>query len=207
MAGIFLCLEGVDGAGKSTQLRALRERLEREGRDVVWCRDPGGTPAGDEIRRILLGGEFPLAMKTEMLLYMASRAQLVEEVIAPALAEGRAVVSDRFLLSTIVYQGHAGGLDPEEIRRVGWIATGGVLPDRTILLDLDPRKAAARRTGAADRIERRPEPYHARVRAGFLYEARHDPEHIVVIDASGDVDSVHQAVHAEVARALDPPRT
>ena len=137
----FIVLEGIDGSGKSSQVAPLVEWLRGRGHDVVACRDPGATPAGDAIRQILLHRqEIPLGPTTEMLLYMAARAQLVSAVIAPALERGAWVVSDRYLPANIVYQGHAGALDPEIIRSVGGIATGGIAPDLVLLLDLDPPK-------------------------------------------------------------------
>src|SRR5687768_8133459 len=133
---MFFSFDGIDGAGKSTQLRLFCERLRAHGLDVVVCRDPGSTELGERIRDIVLShdGATPIARRSEMLLYMAARAQLVEEVIRPALAAGKIVVCDRFLLANIVYQGHAGGLDVSDVRQVGAIATDGVLPDCVFLL-------------------------------------------------------------------------
>jgi dTMP kinase len=196
-------LDGLDGAGKTTQLARLADWLSGQGRRVVRCHDPGGTVVGDQIRRLLLDTRSSMGMPCEMLLYMASRAQLVHEVIAPALAEGSVVLCDRFLLSTIVYQGHAGGMDVEQIRRVGEIATGGIGPDWTGVLDLDPRIAADRRGRPADRIEQRSADFHAKVRAGFLAEAAREPSRIRVIAALGDEESVHQRIVTEVRRVLD----
>ncbi|MFO0948234.1 MAG: DNA polymerase III subunit delta' [Planctomycetota bacterium] len=194
MTGTFLSLDGLDGTGKSTQLRLLTEWLKGQGHEVTSCRDPGGTSAGDEIRRLLLDPHSNIGSVCEMFLYMSSRAQLVDEVIAPALDRGNVVLCDRFLLSTVVYQGHAAGLDPEMIREVGKIATRGVLPDWTGVLDLDPAAAAARRQSPPDRIEARSDEFHGKVRAGFLLEARRDPDRIRIIEASRDAVSVHQSI-------------
>jgi len=215
--GLFLSLDGPDGGGKTTQTAALADWLRAWGYDVVVCRDPGGTALGDRLRQILLDrGTANLAHRAEMLLYMASRAQLVEEVILPALAGGKLVVSDRFLLANIVYQGDAGGLLVEEVGRVGLAATGHLLPDLTLLLDVPPEVARARVGGARDRIEDRPEAYHAHVREGFLRAARlgreapcpYYPAPIVVIDASADPETVARRIRSEVERALAlGPRT
>jgi dTMP kinase len=169
---------------------------------VVSCVDPGGTPLGQELRQILLSGRHHLAPACEALLFMASRAQLVEEVIRPALALGKMVVSDRYLLANVVYQGHAGGLDVELLWHVGQLSTGGLEPDLTILLDLPLELALARRGRPADRMESRPLEYHQRVRQGFLTEAHHRPERIVVVDASASVEDVQARLREEVDRRL-----
>src|SRR5580704_12300311 len=143
--GFFLVLDGPDGAGKTTQAARLAAWVRDLGKGVVTCRDPGGTALGDRLRSILLErGSTPISIRAEMLLYMAARAQLVDDVIAPALAEGRVVISDRYLLANIVYQGSAGGLMEEEIALVGMVATSGLLPDLTIVLDIAPDTAKAR---------------------------------------------------------------
>ena len=215
--GRFVALDGPDGGGKTTQARGLAEWLRGRGREVVTCRDPGGTALGDRLRSILLDrGAVPVAMRAEMLLYMASRAQLVEDVIRPALRRGALVVSDRFLLANIVYQGDAGGLGAEEVGRVGREATGGLFPDLTILLDLPIELARARVGAARDRIEDRPESYHAAGRAGFARAAElamrgacsYYPAPVVVVDASAGPEEVAERIRNEVVRALAlDPRT
>jgi dTMP kinase len=209
--GLFLSLDGPDGGGKTTQAALLAAWLRARGEDVVTCRDPGGTPLGDRLRPILLDrGGAPVGLRAEMLLYMASRAQLVEEVIRPALAAGRVVVSDRFLLANVVYQGDAGGLPVDEVGQVGRAATGGLLPDLTVLLDVPPDVAKARVGSARDRIEDRPDDYRARVRAGFLRAARdwpagrcpYYPAPIVVVDAAGAPGDVTARIRNEVERVL-----
>jgi dTMP kinase len=209
--GVFLTLDGPDGGGKTTQAANLAAWIRAQGVEVVVCRDPGGTALGERLRQILQDrATVGLALRAEMLLFMASRAQLVEEVIRPALDAGRVVVSDRYLLANLVYQGHAGGLPVDELATVGRAATGGLLPDLTLVLDLPPALARARVGGARDRIEDRPESYHARVRDGFLSlasraQAGACPEYpapIVVIDASADPETVSARIRIEVERAL-----
>src|SRR5690242_227605 len=132
--GLFLSLDGPDGAGKSTQLRLLADWLRGRGLPVTECTDPGGTDLGKQLRQILLGYKGQMGLRCEALLFMASRAQLVEEIIRPALTLGHVVVCDRFLLANVVYQGHAGGLDPEELWQVGRFSTAGVQPDLALVL-------------------------------------------------------------------------
>jgi dTMP kinase len=200
---LFIALDGLDGTGKSTQCRLLADWLRERGRVVTQCIDPGGTPLGDRVRQLIFHPERPLSVNCEALLFMASRAQLVAEVIQPALTAGQVVVSDRFLLANVVYQGYAGGLDRQEMWRLGSFSTCGLEPDLTLVLDLAPAEAQARRNRPADRIERRDDAYHARERAGFLAEAARRPERIRVVDASGSVEEVQQSVRDEVSRLLD----
>src|SRR6476620_11347193 len=140
---MFFSFDGIDGVGKSTQMRLFEEALRRHGLDVVICRDPGSTPLGEQVRDILLTSDSstPIGRRSEMLLYMAARAQLVDQVIRPALEAGRVVVSDRYLLANAMYQGHAGGLDPKQIWQVGRFATDGILPDCVFVLAM-PVEAA-----------------------------------------------------------------
>ncbi len=215
--GLFLVLEGPDGGGKTTQAARLAAWFRERGFDVVTCRDPGGTPLGDRLRSTLQDREsVPLSMRAEMLLYMASRAELVEEVIAPALAAGKTVISDRYLLSNIVYQGSAGGLMEEEIAMVGLVATAGLLPDLTIVLDIAPADASARIGAPRDRIEDRPLFYHERVRAGYVAAAHAQmacagdpaaaapvyPAPIVLVEAGTDPDTVFERVQNALAPLL-----
>lgn len=195
----FFSFDGIDGVGKSTQIERFVDWLRQRGRDVVACRDPGSTPLGEAVRDILLHREeIPLAARAEMLLYMAARAQLVADVIQPALAAGKTVVSDRYLLANVVYQGHAGGLDVDALWQVGRIATAGVAPTLTFVLDMDSTAAAARRIGAADRLEKRGGDYRERLRQGYLAEAARD-EKIVVVDAGRPVDDVAQEIRRRAA--------
>jgi len=200
---MFFSFDGADGGGKTTQQRLFCEWLRSSGRDVVACRDPGSTRLGDAIRQILLsGGGVPIARTSEMLLYMAARAQLVEEVIAPALAAGKTVVSDRYLLANLVYQGHAGGLDLDELRQIGGVATKGVEPTLSFVLDLPDDVAAARLNRPLDRMEQQGDAFRAALRAGYLAESARQPERIVVIDAARSIDAVQTDIRAAAGRFM-----
>jgi dTMP kinase len=202
LPGLFLSLDGLDGTGKSTQCRLLAAWLRGRGHAVTTCHDPGGTPAGDVIRSLLLDHRGDLTVPCEALLFMASRAQLVAEIIRPALERGHIVICDRFVLANVVYQGHGGGLDPDFLWSVGRLATGGLEPDLTLVLDLPVAVARARRQRPPDRMENRDEDFHERVRAGFLTEARGRPERIRVVDASPSVEEVQEQICQEVAGVL-----
>ena len=198
---MFVSFDGVDGTGKSTQVELFVAWLREQGREVVQCRDPGATPLGDELRKILLHrADLNLRRRSEMLLYMAARAQLVEEVIRPALAAGKTVVSDRFLLANIVYQGYAGGLEMDSIRQVGRVATDGLAPDLTLVLDMPAAAAAARIGRELDRMESQGLAYLEAVRQGFLKEAPRLENRVLIVDAQGTRDEVH-------ARVLDAWRS
>jgi dTMP kinase len=195
----FITLDGIDGSGKSSQIGPLVAWLQGRGCRVTTCRDPGSTPAGDAIRAILLDRhDLHLAPTAEMFLYMAARAQLVQEVIRPALDRGDWVVSDRYLLANIVYQGHAGGLDPEVIRNVGGVATGGLMPDLVLLLDVDLAVSAARLDRPLDKLENRGDAYRRRLRAGYLAEAATQPDLIRVIEADAPFDEVGERIRAAI---------
>lgn len=202
MPGVFISLDGLDGTGKSTQCRLLAEWLRRGGRTVTECVDPGGTPVGADLRAILLGHRHDIALRTEALLFMASRAELVERVIRPALAAGGDIISDRFFLANVVYQGHAGGLDPDELWTLDRFGTGGLEPDLTLVLDLPVERAIARRGREADRKERPDREYHERVRQGFLAEAAKRPARIRVVDAAPSPDAVQAAIRSAVEPLL-----
>jgi dTMP kinase len=197
---VFISLDGGDGVGKSTQIGLLVDWLRASGHDVLTCRDPGSTPLGEAIRKILLDARgAPISRTAEMLLYMAARSQLVAEVIQPALAAGKTVISDRYLLANVVYQGHAGGLDVDELWRIGRVATFGVEPTLTVILDMPPEAAAARISRPLDRMESQGDDFRKRLRQGFLAEAARRPNDCVVIDANRDVDTVQ----AEIRRAVE----
>jgi len=203
---MFLSIDGGDGTGKSTQAELLRAWLRQQGRDVVACRDPGSTQLGEAVRGILLDRhDLAIHRCSEMLLYMAARSQMVEEVIRPALAQGKTVVSDRYLLANVVYQGYAGGLDVATLWEVGAIATGGLMPDLTIVLDLPWDLAAARIARPLDRMEQQGAAFHARVREGFLAEAALLPKQNVVVSAAGSVESVQTEIREAVRRVLEIP--
>jgi len=197
---MFLSIDGGDGTGKSTQIALLAEFLRQEGRNVVVCRDPGSTSLGEAVRELLLARtDLRIDRRAEMLLYMAARAQLTEEVIRPALGQQAIVICDRYLLANVVYQGHAGGLDVEQLWEVGRIATSGLQPDLTIVLDMPAAAAAARLQRQLDRMEQQGDAFHARVREGFLIEAAKAPQRIVVVDASPPVDQVQAAIRQALA--------
>ena len=198
----FLALDGIDGTGKSTQQRLLAEWLQARGWDVVCCHDPGGTPLGEKLRDILLNQRHDIDPMAEALLFMASRAELLARVIRPALDAGKLVLIDRYLLSTVVYQGHGGGLRAEDLWAAGWIAAGGLRPDVTVVLDLPVEEAERRRGRSPDRLESRQREYHERVRQGFLAEAARQPECIRVVSAAGSIAEVHDRVCREVERVL-----
>ena len=196
--GKFITFEGGEGCGKSTQARRLKAALERGGREVLLTREPGGTRLAELIRALLKDeSEDPPCDRAELLLFLAARAQLVRNVIRPALDAGTWVVSDRFSDSTFAYQGYGRGLPLDVVRAVNAFACEGLAPDLTILLDVDPATARARMRGreaathtAADRIERAGDAFHARLRAGFLEMAAAEPSRIAVVDASGAEDEV-----------------
>ena len=203
MAGLFISLDGVDGGGKSTQIGLLCDWFEARGEPTLVVRDPGGTQLGEALRDILLHRqEIPLSMTAEMLLYMASRAQLVADVIQPALAANKTVISDRFLLANVVYQGAAGGLDVDAIWQVGKVATGGLTPDLTIVLDVDAQLAMSRLQGGLDRLESRGLEYMHKVRAGFQMQSRRLGAAAVVVDAAQSIDNIHQLIVAAVESRL-----
>jgi len=193
---MFFSFDGIDGVGKSTQARLFADALRERGCEVVACRDPGSTQLGERIREVLLSSGPSLAIdrRSEMLLYMASRAQLVDEVIRPALEAGKIVVSDRYVLANVVYQGYAGGLDPNEIWQVGKLATCGVFPDIVFLLDMPAEAASGRLNRPLDRMESRGSEYRQRLREGFLAEAANAPGQIHVIDASRPVEVIQSDI-------------
>jgi len=200
---VFLSFDGLDGTGKSTQCRLLVDWLAGQKIPVTACTDPGGTALGAELRKLLLfGREHRLAITTETMLFMASRAQLVEEVIRPALERGEVVISDRFTLANVAYQGHAGGLDPLDLWAVGAVATGGLEPDLTLVFDATLEVTLARRNRVADRMEERDREYQQAVKRGFLFEAGRRPEKFRIVDATPEPDVVQRTARREVARLL-----
>ncbi len=201
---MFFSFDGVDGTGKSTQIALLADALRQRGRDVVTCRDPGSTPLGERLRQILLDHhDTPIHRRSEMLLYMAARAALVEEIIRPALAAGKIVLSDRYLLANVVYQGHAGGLSPDEIWRVGEVTVAGIMPRLVFLLDMPAERAASRIQRAHDRMEAQGLEYLENVRQGFLTEGRQRPDSIVVINADRPPDQIHAEILRRAEVLLD----
>ncbi|MCE5204243.1 MAG: dTMP kinase [Actinomycetia bacterium] len=203
MRGVFITFEGGDGSGKSTQVRRLAAALEAAGADVLVLREPGGTPVGESVREILLGPSHEtMTPEAEFLLFAASRAELTLSVIAPALEAGRVVIDDRHADSSLAYQGYGRGLPLETVRAINAFATGGLVPDCTIVLDIEPAVGIAAATGtAADRLEREDIAFHERVRAGFLAIAEAEPERVKVVPR-GDVDTVWRDVVTALAPVL-----
>jgi dTMP kinase len=193
--GHFITLEGIEGSGKTTQAARLKDLLVRKGLDVVVTREPGGSPIAEKIREILLDPRNrKMVALTELFLYEASRTQHVAEIVRPALEAGKTVICDRFFDASTAYQGNARGLDMAMVERLNLLATGGVVPDLTIVLDL-PAEVGLRRLGRSrDRIESEAIEFHERVRQGYLKIARHDADRIKVVDASGGIDDMSLAV-------------
>lgn len=202
--GRFVTFEGIEGCGKSTQMRRLETALGTRDAPVLFTREPGGTKIGDVLRDVLLDAEHrAMTVPAEVLLYAASRAQLVTEVVGPALADGTHVICDRYVDSSLAYQAAGRGVDFDEVLRVNTWATGGLLPDRTILLDLPAQLGLERATRhGVDRIEQEPLEFHERVRKGYLELARQWPGRIVTVDATGTADEVFERVQALVDQAL-----
>ena len=208
--GVFISFEGSEGCGKSTQIRLLADRLKNAGREVLLTREPGGTEIGEQLRHLLQFSKAGHAMapETELLLFTASRAQLVREVIAPALEAGTMVLADRFLDSTTVYQGVARRLDPAEVAAINRFAVGGTLPDVTFVLDLDPAIARERMrhrsapAGAPDRMESQPAAFFDAVRAGYRALAQDNPGRVRLLDAAGSVESLTERIWQELMPRL-----
>lgn len=202
---MFFSFDGIDGAGKSTQMDLFcRWLTEEKSKQVVRCREPGGTPLGELIRDILLDRkDVRLDVEAEMFLFMASRAQLVREVIRPALADGKVVVCDRFQLASVVYQGHAGGIPPETVRMVGEVAVDGTWPDLTFVFHLDPELAASRIGDQTDRIESRSVDFLQRVDRGFRIEAELSGQRMELIDATESVEQTQQRIRELAGPLLD----
>jgi dTMP kinase len=203
--GKFIVLDGPEGAGKSLQVERLIQSLRRAGRQATAVRDPGSTPVSERIRDILLDKRLPeMDVRTEVFLYMASRAEMVARIIRPALQVGLVVVSDRFVSSTAAYQGAAGGVDAALIWELGRIACGGIEPDLTVILDLDVEAGFARRQQQRqrDRIELKAREYHEKVRQGFLAMARERPDRFAVVDAARPPDDVARDIEEAVMRVL-----
>lgn len=190
--GYFVTLEGGEGSGKSTQLKLLEDYLDKGGYDVIYTREPGGTPISEEIRKILLGGKnVEMSDETEALLFAAARAQHIKEKILPAIAEGKTVVCDRYVHSSLVYQGYARGLG-EFVEKVNSYALENCMPDVTIFLDITPERAFARKGGADadDRLEQSGIDFHRRVYDGYVRMAEKFPDHFVRVNADRGIDEV-----------------
>ncbi len=194
LQGKFIVLDGPDGCGKSTQAELLVQWLQSQGVPTCRFRDPGGTAIGEKIREILLNPEhLSMSTRTELLLYMAARAQLWAEQLAPALRDKQCVVLDRWLSSTFAYQGFAGGFGVEKVIKIATDCLERVWPDLTIILDVDQKTASQRLARELDRMEAKGDSYHRKVRDGYLQLAR-ERKDIVVVDATRNVDTVHKAI-------------
>lgn len=218
MRGLLITLEGIDGCGKSTQLNMLSSALAERGLDVVATREPGGTPTGECIRALLSSASAPIAYTTELFLIIAARAQHVEEVLRPGKQQGRIVISDRYIDSSVAFQGYGRGLDLSTINELNRFATGGLAPDLTLVLDLELELARARldaraaidnreaTSTAISYFDDEDMAFHERVREGYLKLARHEPERIRVVDASGTTIETYQRVFALVTEFIDAER-
>ena len=201
--GVFITFEGGDGSGKSTQIQSVRDWFESRGREVIVTREPGGTELGTEIRRLVQNGPEDVDARTEALLYAADRAYHVATVIAPALERGAVVLGDRYIDSSLAYQGAARSLGVDEIASLSAWATRGLYPSLTFLLDLPPEVGARRRTDAPDRMERESMDFHERVRHEYLRLADAEPDRIVVIDAVGTVDEVFSEIRGVLVERFE----
>ncbi len=204
LASRFVVFDGPDGSGKSTQFRRFARFAKEQGVDVEETREPGGTGIGEQVRHVLLDPEnIAMTVRCEMLLYMASRAQLVEQRIKPALDRGALVLADRFISSTLAYQGTAGGLSPREITETGIIATGGCMPDLVVIFDVDEATAARRLSPLLDRMEQKGAEFHRRVRQGYLSQWRANPAAHLLIDATRDPEIVWETLLEGLAGKMD----
>jgi dTMP kinase len=209
--GLFITFEGPEGSGKTTQIQALHDYLRERGHPVLLTREPGGTSIGNQIREVLLSpGNREMLPAAEILLFSASRAQLVGQVIRPALAQGTIVLCDRFADSTLAYQGYGHGLNLELLRTITAFATGGLVPDLTIYLDLDVeeglrRKLAAHRAGGTDwdRLDQQEVAFHQRVRQGYRQLAAAEPQRWLVVDAARSTDEIQRAIREKVEELIE----
>jgi dTMP kinase len=203
--GLFIALEGGDGAGKSTQARLLRAWLEGLGHTVVMTREPGGTEFGRTVRELVLHGGH-VAPRAEALLFAADRAHHVETLVRPALARGDVVITDRYMDSSIAYQGAGRDLGVDEVRELNVWATGGLVPALTVLIDLSAAVGRARRGGVHDRLEAEADEFHAAVREHFLALAEANPDRYLVVDGERSPEEIHELVRARVATLLGVTR-
>lgn len=208
MKGKFITFEGSEGSGKSTQIKLAKEYLEAKGRKVLFLREPGGVRISEKIRNILLDPKNrDMSDACETLLYMAARAQLTAEVLIPALKKGMVVLCDRFLDSTVAYQGYGLGVDIGKIKTIGAFATQDVRPDLTFLFDIDAKEGLSRIARPKDRIEQRGLGYHGRVKQGYLAIARRDPGRIKIIDAGKSKEEIELIVRGHIDRLLARSRS
>ena len=192
--GMFITFEGADGCGKTTQMKLLAEYLEKKGIDVVLTREPGAKGLGEKVREILLNYEGPVSDRCESFLFLADRAQNIDIIVNPAVEEGKIVLCDRHIDSTVAYQGYGRGLDIERINMLNNIATNGRKPDLTFVFDIDIETSMARVGKEKDRMERAGKDFHNRVRQGYLELAKQEPQRIKVLDATKSIDEIHREV-------------
>lgn len=205
MSGLFITMEGTDGSGKSTQISMLKSYLENKGYDVVFVREPGGTKIGEKIRKIILDNENDeMDYMAEAFLYAASRAQLVNQIILPALKKGSIVLCDRFVDSSIVYQGIGRELGEPNVAKINYIATGGLKPDITILLNISPDKAIERKKQQKelDRLEQQKYSFYKKVYSAYINLAKKNRNRIKLIDASKDIQTIHNNIIIEIERLI-----
>lgn len=208
MKGIFITFEGIDGTGKTTQQHLVAQVLRDRDYDVVESREPGGTQLAESVRKLVLDASLPLTTDTQTLLYLAARSEHVDKLLRPSLAAGKIVICDRFSDSTLVYQGLAQGKSLTELdtlRQLNAFATGGLVPDLTLVFDASPEALLARRVqrGVSDRYEQQGLEFQQHLRAGFLQLAKHEPQRIKLIDAGGNVEEVSRAVLIAIDSVLD----
>lgn len=208
MKGIFITFEGIDGTGKTTQQHLVAQVLRDRGYDVVESREPGGTQLAESVRKLVLDASLPLTTDTQTLLYLAARSEHVDKLLRPSLAAGKIVICDRFSDSTLVYQGLAQGKSITELdtlRQLNAFATGGLVPDLTLVFDASPEALLARRVqrGVSDRYEQQGLEFQQHLRAGFLQLVKHEPQRIKLIDAGGNVEEVSRAVLIAIDSVLD----
>ncbi len=201
--GFLITFEGIDGCGKSVQARRSFRFLQNRGFDVVLLREPGSTPVAERLRRILLDKKLSIPDITELLLYEAARSELVDKVIRPALRRGKIVLLDRFYDSTTAYQGYGRGLEINMVRSLHKIATGGIIPDLTIVFNVDLKTAFARRSKDPDRLESQAAAFHERVRRGFLEIARRERSRVKVMDGTQSIRQVFREVRKLLEQKLD----
>jgi dTMP kinase len=202
ISGLFISIEGIEGSGKTTQIKLLYEYIKTKGYDVILTREPGGCNIGEQIRHILLDPNNNITPLTELLLYMAARIQHIHEVIIPALSEGKIVITDRFIDATIAYQGYGRGINIELIHKLNRLVIQDIKPDITFILDIEPDEgilravniAKERPEGYPDRIEKEDISFHQRVRQGYLDIAAKEPDRVIVINGRGGIDEIHQKI-------------
>jgi dTMP kinase len=197
-AGLFIVFEGVEGAGKSTQIKAVSDRLNQAGVDHVLIREPGGTVVGERARDLVLDPSLEMCAEAELFLYLTSRAEFVRRLVIPALKQDRLVLADRYELSTFAYQGAARGLDFAQVREANRLATGGLEPDLTVLLRIDPQRGRGRQSGEPDRLEKERAEFHGAVAVAYDRMASLDSS-IVAVDSEGDAGQVHERIWNELS--------